>query len=90
VIPDRPSAYLKDALGKLGGLRLLVCAYKDGTLAEPFSMEREINRAEASVAYCLGLLAGDPPPDARDSVVPCVDNDPVLAHHLSVCESCED
>lgn len=85
----KPSDYLRSSLGYVQGLRMLMAAFKDGTLADPYAMEREINRAESSIAHCIGLLAGDPPADSRAGIVPSPDNDPRLAQHLRSCEACD-
>jgi hypothetical protein len=51
-----PSAFLRDALGYLDSLRLLIAAKDAGTLADPDAIERTIARTEAAVAHVLGVL----------------------------------
>lgn len=73
-----PSMHLKDALQKLTGIRLLWQAHKDGRLADPFSVESELNRIECDISHVLGLLVGDiPADDLPIRGIPVVD-DPTL------------
>lgn len=51
-----PSAFLRDALGYLAGLRMLIDAKDAGTLKDPTAIDREITRAEAAIAHVLGVL----------------------------------
>lgn len=51
-----PSAFLRDALRYLAGLRLLLEAKDRGELADPGAIEREIVRTEGCVAHVLGVL----------------------------------
>lgn len=51
-----PSQFLRDALGYLAGLRLLLDAKDRGQLADPDAIEREIVRTEGCIAHVLGVL----------------------------------
>ena len=51
-----PSQFLRDALGYLAGLRLLLDAKDRGQPVDPEAIEREIVRAEAAIAHVMGVL----------------------------------
>lgn len=57
-VSSPPSEHLKAALAYAAGLRMLIDAKDQGTLADPTAIEREICRIERSVAYVIGVLKG--------------------------------
>lgn len=86
----------RHALEYINGMKLLVAALKDGTLADPYAIERELSRAERTLQHALGLPQGAayaPPDSVPASAAPACELGPsgdVYQHNPAACPNCEE